>query len=89
MSRVEVLQGGRDMEIPPTSERPTTDRCNNVRGPVRNDIRLDGEWKHQRLRRETSRCRPAWACRFSIRNVATLTLVTITKSFSSQALLRA
>jgi len=67
------------MEIPSPSERPAINRGNNVRGPVRDDIRLDGEWKHQRLRWETSRCRPARACRFSIQNVATLTLVTITK----------
>jgi len=76
------------MEIPSPSERPATHRSNNVRGLVRDDIRLDGEWKHQRLRRETSRCRQAQACRFSIQNIATLTLVTIAKSFSSQVSLR-
>jgi len=71
------------MEIPSTSERPAANRSNDVRDPVCDDIRLDGEWKHQQLRKGTSRRRSAQACRFSIRNVAVLTLVTTTKSFSS------
>ena len=37
------------MESPPPSERRTADRSGNERDPVRNDIRLDGEWKHQQL----------------------------------------
>jgi hypothetical protein len=43
---VEVLQGSRDMENPSASERPAADRSDDVRGPVRNDIGLDGKWKH-------------------------------------------
>ena len=44
---VEVLQGSRDMEIPPASERPAVARSDDVRGPVRDGVRLDGKWKHQ------------------------------------------
>jgi len=76
------------MEISSASEHPATNRSNDDRGPVRDGIRLDGEWKHQRLRRETPRRGPARACRFSIQNVTALTLVTIAKSCSSQVSLR-
>jgi hypothetical protein len=55
---VEVLQGGRDVEIPPASEHPAADRRDDVRGPFRNDIGLDGEWEHQRVREGTPGCKP-------------------------------
>ena len=42
------------MENPPASEYPTADGSDNVRVSVRNDIGLDGEWKHQQLREGTS-----------------------------------
>ena len=58
---VEVLQGGRDVENPSASERPVASRSDDVRDPVRNDIRLDGEWEHQRLREDTSGCKPVGA----------------------------
>ena len=45
--RTEVLQGGRDVEIASTPERATTDRSNHDRDPLRDGIRVDGEWKHQ------------------------------------------
>ena len=44
---IEVLQGGCNVENPPASERPAAHRSDNVRGTVRDDIRLDDEWKHQ------------------------------------------
>ena len=49
ISRAEVLQGSCDMEIPSTPKRPTVDGCINVRGSVRDDIRVDGEWNHQSI----------------------------------------
>ena len=61
VSCVEVLQRGRDVEKPSTSECPAADRSNNVRNSVRDGVRLDGEWKHQRLREDTSRCKPLGA----------------------------
>ena len=44
--RAEVLQGGYDVEGPPAPEYPAANRCDDVRGPVRDDIGLDGERKH-------------------------------------------
>ena len=38
------------MENPPASERATTDRSDDVRDSVCDDIRLDGRWKHQQFR---------------------------------------
>jgi len=35
------------VEDPPASECLAADRGDDVRDSVRNDIRLDGEWKHQ------------------------------------------
>ena len=55
---VVVLQGGRNVESPPASEYPAADRGYDVRGSVCDDIRLDGERKHQRLREGTPGCQP-------------------------------
>jgi len=44
---VAVLQGDRDMESPSAPKRAAVDRGDNVRGSVRNGIRVDGERKHQ------------------------------------------
>ena len=66
---VEVLQGGRDVENPSASERPVA-RSDDVRDPVRNDIRLDGEWEHQRLREGTSGCKPVGAGRLFTQRLA-------------------
>ena len=54
----EVLQGGHDMENPPTSEYPTVDWSHDVRNPVRNGVRVDGEWEHQPICEETPGCKP-------------------------------
>jgi len=37
------------MENPPASKHPTTDRSDDVRDSVRNDIKLDGKWEHQQV----------------------------------------
>ena len=50
----EVLQGGRRVENPSASERPATDRSDDVGDSVRDDIRLDGERKYQQLREGAS-----------------------------------
>ena len=43
----EVLQGCCDVEIPSTSECPTTSRSNNAGDSIHNDIGLDGERRYQ------------------------------------------
>jgi hypothetical protein len=53
---VEVLQGSRDVENAPASECPIADRSDHVRDSVCDGIRLDGQWKHQRLREGTPGC---------------------------------
>ena len=69
--RVEVLQGGHDVEDPPTSECPTADRSDDVRDSVRDDIGLDGERKYQRLREGAPRCKPVGAGRLFAQNLMT------------------
>ena len=71
----EVLQGSCDLENPPASERSAPDWSNNGREPVCNGVRLDGEWKHQRLREGTPGCKPAGASTFFV--VSTFGLFTI------------
>jgi hypothetical protein len=66
---VEVLQGGYDVENTPASKRPAAYRSDNVRGSFRNDIRLDGKWKHQRLCEGAPGCEPVKPGKFFIRNL--------------------
>ena len=54
MCSAEVLQGSRRMEILSTSECPAVSGSNDVRDPVRDDIKLDGQWKYKRLCEGTS-----------------------------------
>ena len=44
---IEILQGSFDVEIPSTSECPTTGRSDDVENSVRDGIRLDEERKHK------------------------------------------
>ena len=44
------------MKDPPTSECRTANRCEDGRKLLRDDIRLDGERKHQGLLEEKHRC---------------------------------
>ena len=46
------------MGVPPASECAAIDRSDDDRNSVRNDIGVDGEWKHQRLREGQSQYRP-------------------------------
>ena len=57
-AHVEVLQGSCDVENPPASECPATDRSDDDRNPIHDGVGLDGKWKRQRLRESTSRCKP-------------------------------
>ena len=66
MHCTEVLQGGCDMEHPPASEHPAPGRSDNVREPVRNGVRLDGERKHQRLREDTPGRKPLGTSTFFV-----------------------
>ena len=54
---VAILQGGCDVENPPTSKHPVADRGDDVRDSVCDGIRLDGRRKHQRLCEGTPRCK--------------------------------
>ena len=54
------------MEGPPAPECPAADRSDDVRDSVRDDIRLDGEWKRQRVREGTPGYRSVEAGRFSL-----------------------
>ena len=68
---VEVLRGGGDVETPSASKCPATSGSNDVGESVRDGIGLDDEWEHPRICQDTSRCRPAWACKFSVWGLAT------------------
>ena len=46
---VEVLQGGRDVERSPSSERVTAVGSDDGHPPLLNDIGVDGKWGHQRV----------------------------------------
>jgi hypothetical protein len=72
VSCVEILQGSCDMENPSASECPAADWSDNGQGSVCNDIRVDGQWEHQRLREDAPGCKPVGAGRFFIRNLTTL-----------------
>jgi len=46
------------MENPPAPQCSVADRSDNVRESVRNDIRLDDEWKHQQFFEGTPEYKP-------------------------------
>ena len=58
MSRVEVLQGGCDLENPPASKCPVADRSDHVRVSICDGLGLDAEWEHQRICEGKPRCEP-------------------------------
>jgi len=60
------------VESPPASERSATDRSDNVRVSVCNGVRLDDQWKHQRLHKGTPRGRPSGAGKPSIQSCTVL-----------------
>ena len=66
------------MENPPTSECPTTTRSDDVRDSVRDGIRLDGKWKHQRVREDASGCKPARPGKPFIQSITVFTLGLLT-----------
>jgi len=65
-SNTEVLQGGRGMGDPSPSERTPAVGCDGVREPVRDGIRVDGEWEHQRVREDARRCESVGAGMFFV-----------------------
>ena len=44
---VEVLQGGRDVECPSSSERATAVGCDDGHPPLLDGIGVDGKWEHK------------------------------------------
>ena len=69
----EFLQGGCDVETTAPPEHPATDRSDNVRESVRNDIGLDDEWKHQQLCESTPGCESVGVGRFLTQSLAAST----------------
>ena len=59
------------MEDPPAPERPTADRSDGVREPVRNGIGLDGKRKHQRVREGAPGCQPVGTGRLCVQSLST------------------
>ena len=57
------------MENPSTSERITAVRSDNDPEPVRAGIGVDGEWEHQRVRKDAPRCESAEACTFLVHDL--------------------
>ena len=55
------------MENSPASERRAVDRSGGVRDSAHDDIRLDGEWNHQRVCEGAPGCRPVGTGRIFIR----------------------
>jgi hypothetical protein len=55
---VEVLQGVRNVENPPSSERVAAARSDNVRDQVRDGVGLDAQRQHQRVCEEAFGCKP-------------------------------
>ena len=49
VSCIEVLQGGRDMEHPFSSERVAAVGRDDGRGSVRDGVGMDGIWQHHRV----------------------------------------
>lgn len=65
----EILQGGRNVENPPTSKCPIAGRSDHVGSSVRNGIRLDAEWEHQRIREDEPGCQTVEIGRFIVPNL--------------------
>ena len=55
-TRAEILQGSRDVESAPPSQRATTPGGDNDRSQVCNVIEMDDEREHQRVSREAQGC---------------------------------
>lgn len=45
----EILQRGRRLAVPPTSEHSTPARSDSERTSIRSGFRVDGGWKYQRF----------------------------------------
>ena len=57
------------MEDSPAPECSATNRSDDVRSSVRDDIGLDGERKHQRFRESAPGCKPVGAGGFSAQSI--------------------
>jgi len=66
VARVEVLQGIRDVESTPSSECVTVNGSDDVRGTVRDGVRMDAKRQHQPVREDAPGCEPVRSCMFSI-----------------------
>ena len=75
MHGIEVLQGGRDVEISSTPPKyPATGRNDDVGKFICNGIGLDAKWRYPRICRGASRRRPDEARTFSTCNLASSVL---------------
>ena len=64
MTHVEVLQGGRDMEIPLPQKCVAIVGSDDGQQPVCDGIRVDVQREHQRVHQGAQGCESVRACRF-------------------------
>ena len=71
---VEVLQGGRHLENPPTPKCRAINWSYDVRQSVCDDIWLDDERRHKHVPKSKSWCGPVKTCMFSVHSLAVFAL---------------
>lgn len=54
VSNTAVLQGGHDLEVPPSPKRAAVDRCDDDGGTIRDGLKVDGKWGHYPISEEPS-----------------------------------
>ena len=64
--RADVLQGGNDVEKPPSSKRAPVSGCADDEQPSCNGIRMDGQWQYKSVHQGQSRRKPVRACGASL-----------------------
>ena len=65
------------MEKPPPPERVATLGGNNVQRPVRDGVRMDGQWKCQPVHQGAQGCESIRACRFSFLLLTSLIFIVV------------
>ena len=71
-SLVEVLQGGFDVENPPSSKRAVAVGSHNGQPPVCDGMGVDGKWEHHRVHQVTRGCESVRARRLPLLLLTTI-----------------
>ena len=71
----EILQRGRDVEIPSTSKCPVADRSIDIGDSVRNGIGVDAKREYQSIYQSTPRSKSSWTRSCSVCNLFSLVLM--------------